>query len=92
LFGYFLLVIGYLFIKRMEKYIRVKVIPGAPRTEIKDTMADGTIKIAVAAAPEKGKANQALIEFLAEEFGVPRSNIVIISGATDRIKLVKVIK
>jgi uncharacterized protein len=72
------------------KYIKVKVIPGAPRTEIKDMMADGTIKIAIAAAPEKGKANQALIEFLAEEFGVRKNNIVIISGAGARIKLVKI--
>jgi uncharacterized protein len=76
----------------MEKYLRVKVIPGAPRTEIKDTMADGTIKIAVAAAPEKGKANAALMKFLAEEFGVPKSNITIISGASDRVKLIKIIK
>jgi uncharacterized protein len=75
-----------------QAYVRIKVIPGAPRTEIKDTMADGTIKIAVAAAPEKGKANAALIKFLAEEFGVPKNNIEIISGASDRMKLVKITK
>jgi uncharacterized protein len=77
-------------IANKQAYLRVKVIPGAPRTEIKDTMADGTIKIAVAAAPEKGKANLALIKFLAEEFGVPKNNITIISGATDRVKLIKI--
>jgi uncharacterized protein len=74
----------------MDKYIRIKVIPGAPKTEIKSTMADGTIKIAVAAAPEKGKANLALIKFLAEEFNVSKNNIKIISGVSDRIKLVKI--
>jgi uncharacterized protein len=74
----------------MDKYIRIKVIPGAPKTEIKGTMADGTLKIAVAAAPEKGKANAELIKFLAEEFGIPKDNIKIISGISERNKLVKV--
>jgi uncharacterized protein len=76
----------------MDKYIKVKVIPGAPKTEIKNTMADGTIKIAVAAAPEKGKANAALIKFLAEEFGVLKDEVVIISGASSRVKLVRIYK
>jgi len=77
--------------KLSEKYIRIKVIPGAPKTEIKGVMADGTLKIALRAQPEKGKANAALIKFLAAEFGVPRAKIAIISGAATRIKLVKII-
>ncbi len=78
--------------EKQELYLRVKAIPGAARTEIKTEMADGTIKIAVAAPPEKGKANQALIEFLAEEFGVPKNAIKIISGAGVRLKLIKITK
>lgn len=74
----------------MEKYLRIRVVPGAPKTEIKGEMADGTIKVAVAAAPEKGKANQALIGFLAEEFGVPKAAVKIISGAGVRLKLIKI--
>ena len=73
-----------------ELYLKIKAIPGAPKTEVKNEMADGTIKIAVAAAPEKGKANMALIDFLAEEFGVTRANVKIISGAGSRIKLIKI--
>jgi hypothetical protein len=73
-----------------DKYLRIKVIPGAPKTEIRGEMADGTLKITVAAAPEKGKANQALIKFLAEEYGVPKNSVTIISGAAARIKLVKI--
>ncbi|HTX86711.1 MAG TPA: DUF167 domain-containing protein [Candidatus Nanoarchaeia archaeon] len=76
--------------EKKEIYLRVKVIPGAPKTEIKGEMADGTIKIALRAAPEKGKANETLIKFLAEYFGVPKGNIKIISGVSDRIKLVKI--
>lgn len=73
-----------------EVYLKVKAIPGAPMTEVKNVMADGAIKIAVAAIPEKGKANQALIGFLAEEFGVPRGQVSIISGAGVRVKLIHV--
>ena len=73
-----------------EVYLRIKVLPGAGKSDFLDTMADGTIKIAVAAAPEKGKANQELIKFLAEELGVRRYQVEIISGAGDRTKLVKV--
>jgi uncharacterized protein len=72
-------------------YLRIKAIPGAPKTEVKDVMADGTIKIAVAAAPEKGKANVALIKFLATEFAVPKNNVAIISGTGARIKLIKLV-
>lgn len=73
-----------------EIYLRIKVLPSAGKSGFLEAMADGTIKIAVAAAPEKGKANQELIKFLAEELGVRRYQIEIISGAGDRTKLVKV--
>jgi uncharacterized protein len=73
-----------------EIYLRVKVAPGASRTGIKGEMADGTLKIAVAAPPEKGRANQALVEFLAAEFGVSKAGVKIISGAGGRLKLIKI--
>ena len=47
-----------------EIYFRVKVIPGAIKTELKGEMADETLKIALAAAPEKGEANKELINYL----------------------------
>jgi uncharacterized protein len=46
--------------------ITVKVIPKSSRTELVGRLADGTWRIKVAAAPEKGKANKALCAFLAE--------------------------
>ncbi|MFA5753849.1 MAG: DUF167 domain-containing protein [Patescibacteria group bacterium] len=73
-----------------EIYLRIKVIPGAGKTGFLDTMADGTIKIALAAAPEKGKANQELINFLAIELEVRKYQVKIISGAGERLKLIKV--
>lgn len=68
----------------------VRVHPGARRTQIKSVMEDGTIKIDIAAPPEDGKANAALVEFLAEEFGLAKSNIEIVSGETSRRKVVRV--
>ena len=50
--------------------VRVKVIPRSPRTEFAGEMADGTLKVRVAAPPEKGKANDALCAFLAAHYSV----------------------
>ncbi|MDD5031419.1 MAG: DUF167 domain-containing protein [Patescibacteria group bacterium] len=73
-------------------YLRIKANPGMAKTEIKQVMADGTIKINIAAPAEKGKANQALLSFLVKEFGVSKEGISIISGAGEKLKLVKIIK
>ena len=67
--------------------LRVKVIPRSAKTEIVATMADGTVKIKIAALPEKGKANAELIRFLAEHYGVQR--VEIISGQTASLKIVR---
>jgi len=68
-------------------HIRVKVIPRSAKTEIAGTMADGTLKIKVAAPPEKGKANQELLRFLAAHY---RSDKVeIISGHTAALKIIR---
>ena len=69
--------------------LKVKVTPRSPRTEITGEMADGTLKIRVAAAPEKGAANEELCDFLARHYGVPRAQVEVISGQTATRKLVK---
>ncbi|MDD4271771.1 MAG: DUF167 domain-containing protein [Patescibacteria group bacterium] len=81
-----------LFSKKGEVYLRVKVRPSAAKTCVKEIMADETVKIDLAAAPVKGKANQELIKFLARQFEVAASNIKVISGAGDRVKLVKIVR
>lgn len=75
-----------------EAYLAVKAVPGSAKTEFREIMADDTYKIAVAAAPEKGKANTELIKFLACEFEVSKNQIMIISGAGERTKLIKITK
>jgi uncharacterized protein YggU (UPF0235/DUF167 family) len=70
--------------------VRVKVIPRSPRTEFAGAMADGTLKIRLAAVPEKGKANDALCAFLAAHYRVPRYRVSVISGQTAALKLVRI--
>ena len=70
--------------------ITVKVTPKSSRTELVGKLPDGTWKVKVAAAPEKGKANRALCAFLADHFGVPQSRVQIVSGATSHLKRVRI--
>ncbi len=70
--------------------LRVKVRPKSKANEIVDTMEDGTIKVRVKAAPEKGKANKEVIEVLAKEYGVKKSEVEIVGGKVDQIKLIKI--
>jgi len=76
--------------KNKEIYLKIKVSPGRDKTEFSGLMADGTLKISVAAAPEKGEANQELIKFLSTALAVRRYQVEITSGATGRRKSVKV--
>ena len=76
-------------VSKKELYIKVKVLPSASKTELKNKLEDDTYKIAVSAPPEKGKANKELIKFLAKEFKLKKEKIKIISGANSRLKIIK---
>lgn len=69
-------------------YIRVKVIPKSPVTEIVEQMADGTYKIRVHAVPEKGAANEELCKFLRKSLGA--SEVAVVSGGRDKVKLIRI--
>jgi uncharacterized protein (TIGR00251 family) len=60
------------------------------RSEIVGELVDGTLKVKIAAPPERGKANQALIALLAGHYGVPRTAVTIVSGHTASLKLVRI--
>jgi uncharacterized protein (TIGR00251 family) len=70
--------------------LRVKVIPKSARTGAIGEMADGSVKIKVAAVPEKGKANAELTAYLAEVFSVSRSNVTLVMGAASSTKLLRI--
>lgn len=76
--------------KKGEVYLRIKVSPGAGKSLVLEVLADETIKIALKAQAEEGKANLELISFLASEFKASKENIKIISGHSSRIKLLKI--
>ena len=70
--------------------LRVKVIPKSSRSEIVGTMSDGTLKVKIAAAPERGKANAELRAVLAKAYNVRISDVEILAGETSPLKRVRV--
>jgi uncharacterized protein (TIGR00251 family) len=68
----------------------VKVTPKSSKTELAGYLPDGTWKVKLAAAPEKGHANRELVEFLAKHLGVAKSRIQITSGEKSRLKRIHV--
>jgi len=65
--------------------IPVYAQPGARRNGVVG-MHQGRVKVAVTAAPEKGKANAAIAEVLSRLFGLPKSRVTLLSGDTHREK------
>lgn len=74
--------------------LSVKVIPGARKNEVIDEGQDllglRHFKVKTTVVPEDGKANKAVIELLAEFFGVKKSQVRIVSGLTSRTKIVEI--
>jgi uncharacterized protein len=63
-------------------------MPRAKRTELAGVMADGTLKIRVAAPPVDGAANSVLVEFLSKTLGLRREQVNITAGVSSRRKMV----
>lgn len=81
---------NHLKIEDKKAYLRVKVVPKAPKTEFFSVMDDETLKIRLKAIPERWKANEELIKFIAKELWIEKKNIKILSWITDRIKLLRI--
>ena len=71
--------------------LAIRVTPRASKNEIVEILSDGTLKVHLTAPPVDGQANEALIKFMAEVLGVPRSRIDIVAGATGRDKLISIL-
>jgi len=87
--------LGHLSIQaRKQKKILLKVRAGAKQSSV-----DGWIiindkeylKLSIKSPPEKGKANKEIIEYLAEELAIPKSDIEITSGKTSQFKVVSLV-
>jgi hypothetical protein len=69
--------------------LRLRVKPGARKTAIVGAHG-GALKIAVAAAPERGKANRAVVRLLAAALGLPVSAVTIAAGTTSQDKIAEI--
>lgn len=70
--------------------LAVRAQPGAKKTAIVGAYGEGNVaqlKIQIHAQPIEGRANAALIEFLAEKFRLPKSKVELVSGELSRSKV-----
>jgi uncharacterized protein len=68
--------------------VRLRVSPGAARAGVVGRHGEAW-KVRVAAAPERGKANEAVLALLARTLAVPRSSVTLVSGEASRDKIVE---
>lgn len=68
--------------------MKVKVIANSSKQDVKDD--NGVLKVHLKSLPAKGKANEELIEVLAEHFNVRKGKINILKGHKSNIKEVQI--
>jgi uncharacterized protein len=68
--------------------LRVRVVPGARRAGVVGRHGDAW-KVRVTAAPERGRANEAVASLLAARLGMSSRDVSVVSGATARDKVVE---
>lgn len=69
--------------------LAIKAVPNAPRSEVIGWLGDA-LKVKVHAPPVEGKANEALCAFLADELGLSRRAVTVVTGDTSRQKLIAI--
>ncbi len=69
--------------------IALRIVPNARRDEVVGEYGEA-VKIKVAAPAVEGKANEALLDFVAEKLGVHRRDVTLITGEKSRDKVVEV--
>ncbi len=68
--------------------LRIRVSPGARRTELVGRQGEAW-KVRVAAPPERGRANDAVLKLLAERLRVPPAELSLVAGRSGRDKVVE---
>jgi len=71
--------------------LTIRVTPRARKTQFGGVLEDGTLRVRVAAPPVEGKANQALINYLAKVLGVRKNRIEIVAGERGLDKILSVV-
>ena len=67
--------------------LRVKVVPGAARTEVVGLLG-AALKVRVAAPPEGGQANREVCALLADRLGLPLAQVTVVSGPASPNKVI----
>ena len=70
-------------------FLTVRVVPSSSRNEIVGWMANGVLKIKIAAPPVDGKANVELVAFLSKTLTLPKTEIEITNGLTSKKKTLR---
>jgi uncharacterized protein len=69
--------------------LQLSVMPNAKRTEV-DGLHDGALRVRLAAPPIDGRANEALVAWLAKSLGVPKRGVEVMRGESGRRKQVAI--
>ena len=69
--------------------LQLSVVPNAKRTEV-DGLHDGALRVRLAAPPIDGRANEALVAWLAKQLGVARRDVEVVRGESSRRKQVAI--
>ena len=69
--------------------LQLSVMPNAKRTEV-DGLHDGALRVRLAAPPIDGRANEALVAWLAKALGVPKRDVELLRGESGRRKQVAI--
>ena len=69
--------------------LKLRIVPNARRNEVTGEHGDA-VKIKIAAPALEGKANEAVLEFIAEKLGLHRRDITLIAGEKSRDKLIEI--
>jgi hypothetical protein len=69
--------------------IRAKIIPKSSLNIVMSEM-DGSLRVKLTAPPEKGKANEQLVEILAKHYNIKKSKIRILKGHTSHEKILEI--
>ena len=67
--------------------LSLTITPRAGRDEVAG-LSGGSLRVRIKASPVEGKANEALLAFLAKQLGVPRSALSIVAGVSSKRKIV----
>jgi len=69
--------------------VSVRVHPGARRNAVSGVH-DGAVKISLTTPPVDGRANEALIAFVAELLGLPKGRVSLVAGVASRTKVLRI--